>query len=167
MQARAHRAYGCAHRASNLLHREVTIEAEDDGDSLIGIELPEGTLEGVTLVDLAMGVMRGKSCSRLIQVVVASVSLAAEPVPADVGDDPAEPCVEFGGIAEAGMVPPGSDERVVGRIFGLLCVAEDQASEPVRLVEALIHEPTEGCGSCRLLIARDGGGILAQTGLSF
>ena len=166
MQARADRAYGCANRARNLLHREVAIEAKDDGRPLIGIEAAEGTLESIALGDLEMAVIRGSKRSCSIQIVMAPMTGASEAVATDVDEDPPEPGVELLGIAEAVVLRPSSDERVVGRILGLLCVAEDQPGEAVGRIEALVDKPLEGGGSRRLRVRRDGSGFLAQAGLS-
>jgi len=166
VEARADGAYGCAHRARNLLHREVAVEAKDDGDALVGVEMAERALQLVSVVDLAMGVMRGSDRSRSIQIIVASTPGTSKPVAAGVDQDPSEPGVEPVRIAEAAVIPPCSDERVVGRILGLLCVAEDEPGEAVGRVEALVDKPLEGCGSRRLRVRRDGSGFLAQAGLS-
>ena len=166
MQPRADGAYGCAHRARNLLHREVAIEAKDDGDALVGVEMAERALELFTVVDLAMGVMRGSDRRRSIQIIVASTPGTSKPVAAGVDQDPSEPGVEPVRISEAAIVLPSSDERVVGRILSLLCVAEDQPSEAVGRIQPLGDEQLEGGGSRRLRVRRDGPGFLAQTGLS-
>jgi hypothetical protein len=166
METRADRAYGCANRARHLLHREVAVEAKDDGGSLIGVEAAEGSLEAVALGDLEMAVIRGSKRSCSIQIVMSPETGAPETVTTDVDEDPSEPGIELLGIAEAVMFPPSSDERVVGRILGLLCVAEDQPGEAVGRVEALVDKPLEGCGSRRLRVRRDGSGFLAQAGLT-
>ena len=166
MEARADRAYGCAHRARNLLHREVAVEAKDDGGALIGVEATERSLEAIALGDGVMGVIRGSDRSCSIQIVMSPVAGAPEAVATDVDEDSSEPGIELLGIAEAVMLPPCSDERVVGRILGLLCVAEDEPGEAVGRVEALVDKPLEGGGSRRLRVRRDGSGFLAQAGLS-
>jgi hypothetical protein len=166
VEARADRAYGCANRARNLLHREVAVEAKDDRGALVGIEAPERSFKPIALGDDVMGVIRGSERSRSIQIVVSSMSGAAEPVPTDVDEDSSEPGIELLGIAEAVMLPPCSDERVVGRILCLLCVAEDEPGEAVGRVETLVDKPLEGGGARRFRVCRDGSGFLAQTCLS-
>ena len=166
MQARADRAYGCANRARNLLHREVAVEAKDDGGALIGVEAAERSLEAIALGDGLMGVIRGSERSRSIQAVVSSMSGTSEPVPTDVDEDSSEPGIELLGIAETVVLPPCSDEGVVGRILGLLCVAEDEPGEAIGRIESLVDKPLEGGGSRRLRVRRDGSGFLAQAGLS-
>lgn len=167
MQPRADSAYGCAHRARNLLHLEIAVVAKDDGDSLVRAERPECAFQPFTLVDLPMGVMRGRDRNRSIQIVVASSSGTAKAVTARVDEDPAKPGVELVGVPKAAVLPPGSDERVVGGILGLLCVAEDQPGEAVRGVQPVSDERLEGGGTCRLRVRRDGSGFLAQAGLSY
>ena len=131
MEARSHGSYRCANRACNLLHREVAVEAEDDGDALIRIEVRESAVEGVSVLDLPMGVMRVSPASCRIQLLVASNAPASKAVPTGVREDSAEPGVHSVGIAKPMQIPPGSRESVVRRIFCLLCVAEDETSEPV------------------------------------
>lgn len=126
----------------------------------------ERSLETVALGDGVMAVIRGSDRSCSIQIVMSPVAGAPEAVATDVNEDPPEPGVELLGIAEAVMLPPCSDERVVGRILGLLCVAEDEPGEAVGRVEALVDKPLEGGGSRRLSVRRDGSGFLAQAGLS-
>lgn len=166
MEARPHGAYRCPNRPSNLLNREVAVEAEDDRDPLVGIEAAEYALEGVAVVDLAVCVMRGRRRSCSIQIMVAPVAATPELVPARIDEDAAEPGVEPSGIAEPSVIAPSSDECVVGRIFCLLCVAEDETSEPVGRIEALVDKLLEGGGSGRPRICRDGSGFLGQADLS-
>jgi hypothetical protein len=167
VEARSHRAYRCPNRPSNLLNGEVAIEAEDDGDALVGVEAAERAVKGIAVVDLAVGVMRGRRRSCSIQVVVASVAATTEPIATGIDEDAPEPGVEPIGIAEPSVIAPSSDECVVGRIFCLLCVAEDEASEPVGRIEPLVDKPLEGGGTGRLRVCRDGSGFLGQAGLSF
>ncbi len=167
MEPRSHGAYRCPNRSSDLLDGEVAIEAEDDRDSLVGVEAAERAVESVAVVDLPVGVMRGSRRSCSIQVVVASVAATPEPISTGIDEDAAEPGVEPIGIAEPSVIAPSSDECVVGRIFCLLCVAEDEASEPIGRVESLVDKPLEGGGTGRLRVSRDGSGFLGQAGLSF
>ena len=167
MQAGADGSYRCANRASNLLNGEIAVKAKDDNDALVGTEAAERAVEGVAVVDLAMGVMWGSRRSCSIQIPVASVAATPEVIAADVDQDSSEPCVEALRIAEPMVIPPCSDECVVGRILCLLCVTEDETSEPVGRIEPLVDETLEGGGSGRLRVCRDDSGFLAQTGLSF
>ena len=167
MEARPDRSYRCAHRACNLLHREVAVETEDDGDALIWVEVREGAVEGIAVLDLPMGVMRVSVPSRSIKLLVASDAAASKAVAACVGKDSAEPGIHPVVIAEPMEIPPGSRECVVGRIFCLLCVAEDETCQPIGSVQAQVGETLE-CGSaCRIGIGRDGPRVLRQLGLSF
>ena len=143
MESRADRAYRCADRTCNFLHREVAVVAKDDGDAVIGTEGRERAAEGIAVVDAEMGVMRGSRRSCSIQIVVASDLAATEPIAAGVDEDSGEPGVEPIGIAEPAMLLPSSNERVVGRIFRLLCVSEDEASQPLGIVEACLDELLE------------------------
>ena len=155
MQPRANGAYRRSDQARNVLNGEVAIEAKNDGDAVIGAETAEGALERIALVDLAMGVMRGSRLSCASQVVVASMAPTTEGVAAGVDEDSPEPGVEPVGVAEPVVVAPRSDERVVGRIFSLLCVAENEASQPIALVEAPFEQPLEGLPPCSLGVERD------------
>ena len=120
----------------------------------------------VAVIDDVMGVSRGRRRSCSIQIVVASELPSTKPISAGVDEDAIEPGVESLGIAEPAMLLPGSYERVVGRIFRLLCVAEDEARQPVGIVEARTHEPLE-CGSAfDLGIGLEGPTGVAQLSLS-
>ena len=166
MEARADGAYWCADRTRNLLHREVAVVAKDHGDPVVGTEGCKGAPDGVAVVDGVMGVSRGRRRSCSIQIVVASELPSTKPIAAGVDEDASEPGVELVGIAESPMLLPGSYERVVGRIFRLLCVAEDEAGMSVGLVEACLHEPLE-CGSAFVLgIGLEGPTGVAQLSLS-
>lgn len=88
MESRPDGAYWDADRACNLLHREVAVVAKDDSDPVIGTESREGTVEGVTVVDVPIGVIRGSHRSCSIQIVVASDFPPTEPIPAGVDEDP-------------------------------------------------------------------------------
>src|SRR5262245_8119971 len=101
-----------------------------------------------------MGVMRDSDRSCSIQIVVASPPGAPKAVATRIDEDPSEPRVELVGVAEAGEVPPGSDERVVGCILGLLCVAEDQAGEAIGRIQPVSDERLEGGGTRRLRVCR-------------
>ena len=64
------------------------------------------------------------------------------------------------------MLLPSSNERVVGRIFRLLCVAEDEASQSVRVVKACLDQLLERGSPCSLGIRRKGPTGVAQLTLS-
>ena len=166
MESRANGAYRRADCASNLFHREVAVVAEDDSDPMIRAEGREGAPDGVTVIDGEMGVIRGRCRSCSIQIVVASDLPPPEPIAAGVDEDPREPCVEPIGIAELFMLMPSSKERVVGRIFRLLCVAEDEARQPVRVVKACLDQLLERGSPCSLGIRRQGPTGVAQLTLS-
>lgn len=155
METRAHGAYRRTDQARKVLDGKVAIEAKDHDDPMIRGESAEGALEAVALIDGPMGVMRGNRLSRVSQVVVASVSPSSEAVAARVDEDPPEPGVEPLGIAEPMVVAPCSDERIVGRIFRLLCVAKDEAGKPIALVEAPFEQPLEGLPPSSLDVDRE------------
>ena len=166
MEARTDGAYRCADRTRNLLHREVAVIAKDDSDPVIGTECREGAPDRVAVIDEVMGVRRGRRLSCSIQIVVASELPSTKPISAGVDEDAIEPGVESLGITEPAMLLPGSYECVVGRIFRLLCVAEDESRQPVCIVEARTHEPLE-CGSAfDLGIGLEGPTGVAQLSLS-
>ena len=106
-----------------------------------------------------------RSCS--IQIVVASVAAAPEAIPAGIDQDSAEPGVESVRIPEPAMIPPGADERVVCCIFCLLRVAENQASEAIGRIEAVLDQPLEGGGASRLGVRADDAFTVAQPALPF
>jgi len=143
VQTRADRAYRRSDRSGDFLDLEVAVVTKDDSNALIRVEVLEGALEGIAILELSGGVMRVSVRSCPIQRVVASVSAAANPIAAGVGEDAPEPGVQSVEVAELRKLAPGSGERVVGRIFGLLGVAKDEAGQPVGLVEARVDQGLE------------------------
>lgn len=132
---------------------------------MIRAEAAERSLKAVALVDGPMGVIRGRLLSTSSQVVVASMGLATEPIAAGVDENAAEPGIEPIRVAEAMMVAPGSDECVVGCIFGLQCVAENEPGKAVALIEAAVEQPLEGLPSSRLGIDRESRRFVRQVRL--
>ena len=68
---------------------------------------------------------------------------------AGVDQQAVEPGVEAVGIAQAGDVRPGGDERLLGRILGLRLVAEDQPGDDVEPADRDARQLSE-----RIVIAR-------------
>ena len=64
------------------------------------------------------------------------------------------------------MLLPSSNERVVGRIFRLLCVAEDEPCQPVAVVQACLDKLLERGSPCSLGIRRQCPTGVAQLTLS-
>ena len=64
-------------------------------------------------------------------------------VAAGVDEDPVEPRLEPGLVAQRLPLAPGLDEGVVGRVLRLGRVAQDRPSEAVRLVEVFVSQPDE------------------------
>ena len=147
MKARADGAYWDAERSSHLFHGKVAEVAKDHGHLLIGVETVEGAFDGVSLIDAAMGVMRGSRRVSGTEGLVTTPAAVPDAIPAGVDHDAVEPGIEVGGVAEPMVIAPGFDERVVGRIFSLLGVAEDEARQAVRGVEPLVDESPEGRGT--------------------
>jgi hypothetical protein len=164
VEAGADRAYRRSNGPGDLFDLEVAVVAKDDSNPLIRVEILEGALEGIAILELSGGVMRVSVRSCPIQRVVSSVASPAKPVSAGVGEDAPEPGVQAVEIAELRKLAPGSSERVVGRIFGLLGVAKDEAGQAVGLVEARVDQGLVGGDARRIGRCRDGSGILPQPG---
>ena len=164
MQARADRAYRRSDGSGDFLDLEVAVVAKDDSNPLIRVEILEGALERVAILEPSGGVMRVSVRSCPIQRVVSSMSAPPNSIAAGVGEDAPEPGIEAVEIAELRKVSPGSSERVVGRIFRLLGVAKDEAGQAVGIVEARIDQGLEGGNARRIGRCRDGSGILRQPG---
>jgi hypothetical protein len=65
----------------------------------------------------------------------------AKPVSAYVDHDAAEPLFEVIGVAECAEMTPCEDGSVVGGIFRIDWVAEDDARQPVGRIEVAIGQP--------------------------
>jgi hypothetical protein len=167
VEAGAHRPYRRAHRACDLVHREIAIKPKNDRDALLRVEIPESALECLTILDLAMGVMRGSLRSCSIQLVVPADLAASKAVAAGVGEDSSKPSVEPIGVTEPIPIAPGSCECVVRNILGLLWVTEDEMGQPIGGIQALVDELLECSGARRIGVVRDGPNVLRQLGLSF
>jgi hypothetical protein len=61
-----------------------------------------------------------------------------------VRDDPVEPAIEDGWIAEAGELPPRRDERVLGGIGSVGVIGQDRPREAVAAVDPAIDKDLEG-----------------------
>lgn len=143
MEPRADSAYRRSDGPGDLFDVEVGVIPKDDSNALIRVEMLERSLEGVTVLDVSGGVIRGSVRSCAIQRIVASVLASPNPIAAGVGEDAAEPGVDALHVAELGEIPPGAGEGIVGRIFGLLGVAKDEAGEAIGLVEARVDQRLE------------------------
>ena len=150
MEPGADRAYRRSDGSGDFLDLEVAVVAKDDSNPLIRVEILEGSLERVTVLELSGAVMRVSVLSCPIQRVVSSVSAPSKPIAAGVGEDAPEPRVQSVEIAELRKLTPGSGERVVGRIFGLLGVAKDEAGQAIGLVETRVDQGLEGGDARRI-----------------
>ena len=155
MQSRSDRAHRRSRGTCDIVDWKVAVVAKDHGDPLIGVQDRECTLERVAVGEGRTGVMRGRRVSCSIQWVMASVALPSKSVAAGVDHDAVEPRIEPVGVAEARVIAPGSCESVMGRILGLLYVAENQAGEPIGRVEAILDEMLKGGGACHLGVRGD------------
>ena len=116
----------------DVAHPELVLQDEDG--PLLQREAPEGPVDPLGL---------GESCGRVDGLVICQVDqrdLGAPPrlatfVIAGVDDHLAQPGLEPRRVAQARQLPPGADDRLLGRILGSVRVPEDQAGEredPVR-----------------------------------
>ena len=162
MDPRADRAYRGSNGSGDLFDLEVAVVPKDDSNALIRVEIPEGALKGVTILELLTAVIRGRECSCPIQRVVASDPPAANAIAARVGEDAPKPRVQAVEIAKLGELAPGSGERVVGCILGLLGVAKDEAGQAVGLVETRVDQSLERGDARRFGRCRDRSHTLRQ-----
>ena len=70
-------------------------------------------------------------------------ALRPQSIAAGVDEDPVEPRLETGRVAQGLPLAPGLDERVVGRVLRLGRVAQDGPRQSVRLVEVFVGQPDE------------------------
>lgn len=79
-----------------------------------------------------------------------NLASAAKAIAADVDEDPVEPGLEPGRIAQGGRSTPGAQQRILGRVLRLVLIAEDQAGQSIGAVKLPIGQPKElvrGVGS--------------------
>jgi len=82
----------------------------------------------------------------------------AQPIPADIDQDALEPGLESRWVTQARKRAPCLDHGVVGRVFGVGTVAQDDAGESVCAIEVSIDQLREyglsiGRGDCGRLAA--------------
>ena len=88
--------------------------------------------------------------------VVCQRDVRSQAVAADVDEDPIEPGLEPGWIAQRRPPAPGLDERVVRRVLRLDRVAEDGARQTIGGVKMLVGEAQEGGRALARRLGLDG-----------
>ena len=124
-----------------MAHPELVLQ--DEHGPLLEREAPEGPVDPLGL---------GESCGRVDGLVICQIDqrdLGAPPrlatfVIAGIDDHPAQPRLEPFGVAQARQLPPGTDDRLLGRILGSVRVPEDQAGEREDPVRGRVDERGEG-----------------------
>ena len=103
---------------------------QDQDHPLVVAERPHRSEQLIVGVDLAEWVVDDDGPSGAIKGHEADLAAAAEPIPADVDQDPIEPGVETRRVAQCRRRAPGQDQRILGGVLGLGLIAEDQAGQP-------------------------------------
>ena len=126
----------------DVVDGQVAVVAQRDDDLVIGRQRRDGGADDVAVFDAA-GVITCRERD-LGGDVGRPAARRAQPIPAGVDEDPVEPRLELGGIAQRLPLAPGLDEGVMGRVLCLGRVAQDGSRQAVGLVEVLVGQPDEG-----------------------
>jgi hypothetical protein len=139
---------------------------EDQDHPLVGDDPGECPDRLVTIEDGLEGIARLEEARReqARQAPVIALGLdrqerdpapTAKPVAADIHEDPVEPRLEAGRIAQRARRLPGPDQGILGRILGFLLVAQEHARQPVGPIELTVREAQEsfaGPGGAQLTL---------------
>src|SRR5262245_44250137 len=140
VQARLDRAYGAIKPDSDRLQREVRPEMEDQDHPLVVTEGAQRAEQLVVGKHLREWVGGGYRVGGAVEGHQADLAATPQPIAADVDQDPVEPCVETGRVAQRGSGAPGPDQRILRGVLGFSVIAEDQAGQPERPIQATVGE---------------------------
>jgi hypothetical protein len=144
-----------AEQVRDLLKREVLPESQTDHDPLVGVQ------DVHQLVDLVPGQrgserVIGVDRQFVVEFLYTDAATLAQPVAADVDQNPIEPRLETVLIAKCGPGLPAAGQRILDGILGLGGIAKKIARQTVGIVEDTFGEVDErhrkniGEGECRL-----------------
>lgn len=140
MEARLDGADRAVEASANRLEGQVGPEVQDQHDALVVAERPDRTKQLIVSVDPAEWVIDDDGPGDGIKGQEADLAAAAEPISADVDEDPVEPGIEARGIPQRRRRPPRSDQSILRRVLCLGLIAQDQAGEPKCPVQTAVGE---------------------------
>jgi hypothetical protein len=121
---------------------------EDEDDSLVRVQVGHRPDDLVPIKDrpewippIRLGILRVDRDER-------DPTPAAEPVAADVHQDPIEPGLEPGWVAQGSRRLPGPHQGVLGRVLSLVLVAEEHARQAIGPIELTVREAQEPFSGC-------------------
>jgi succinyl-CoA synthetase beta subunit len=153
MKPRLRGSEGDPERVRNLRQRQVEIVVQDDERPRLRLQAVEAAFELVAVGHGRRGVVRGRKVDRGQFHIEAMAPKAARLIDAGADEQAVEPCVEAIGAAQRWQIPPGSDERLLDGVLGLLGIAQDEPGGRIQ---------PEDRGSCKL-----GEGVMIASSCSF
>jgi hypothetical protein len=85
-----------------------------------------------------------RALSREVELDDGPAAASAKSVPADVDEDPLEPGLEPGRIAQGPIPSPCAHHGIVGRVLGFDRIAQDDGGQPICTIEVMVRELSEG-----------------------
>ena len=132
MKARFRRAEWDPERDGNLRQWQVEIVVKDDQGPRLRLEAAEAALELVAVVADGHTVVDRRCVNRSQFDIDAMPPEPARLIDTGADEQPMEPGVETIGAAQRGQVTPGSDERLLDGILGLVGIAQDEPGGSVQ-----------------------------------
>jgi hypothetical protein len=143
MQPRFHCPGRETEPVGDVVDGQVRPEAEDDRYAQVDIQVVDGR-EEVALADQPVVGVDARLIDCLgVDRYEPDDPAASQPIAADVDEDPVEPRLEPCWISERPDPAPCPNERVMGRVLGVIEAAEDEAGEPIGAIELMVGESNE------------------------
>ena len=112
-----------------VLKGQIGPVVEDEDKAMIVVQRRHRTEDLIPLDKISERIPDRRERAGIVHGDEPNQSATAQPITADVDEDPIEPGLEAGGVAQRGSRPPGAQQGVLGRVFSLLSVAKDSSGE--------------------------------------
>ena len=122
------RSYRDTERIGDFGYRQIHVEVENDGGSVVWLEPPEPAVQLVVVID-RMGVVAGRGIDPDQGNLHGLTSSEPPLIGTGVDDQPVQPGIPALGISEVRKTAPGTDEGILDRVLRLVRIPEDQPGE--------------------------------------
>jgi hypothetical protein len=145
VETRLHRSGRGTDAFRDLLDREIGVEAQNDDHPMVWAEAVERPIQRQAVIDIGEGVSGPGNIPGEVDLDRWPPAAAAQPVATAVDQDAGKPRLKAVRVVERAGSPPGSDDRIMGRVLGLDGIAQDDSGEAVCPIELAVGEPNKGC----------------------